>query len=184
MSDGWDGILDPGEKILWQGRPDGAFAFDWGAVFPLIFGLFFAGFALFWMVMASLAGGFFWMFGLLHFGVGIAIALGPVFWPTWRRRHTWYTLTDKRAFIATDIPFKGKKLDFYPIDAGTVFSFYDEDLATIHFAEKITQTKKHGVSRTKIGFERIPDGRNVLRLMREVQDIDRQKSADPERDKT
>ena len=27
MADGWDGLLDEGEEILWQGRPDGRFVF-------------------------------------------------------------------------------------------------------------------------------------------------------------
>ena len=181
MNDGWDGILDPGEAILWQGRPDGAFTVGWGAGVPVLFGLVFAGFALFWMVMAAQTGGFFWMFGLIHFAVGLSIALGPLLWPTWRRRHTWYTLTSKRAFIATDIPFRGKRLDSYPITADTVLSFLDDTPATIHFAETLTQTQK-GVTRRKIGFERIADGRKVLGLMRQAQDTGRQNATAPERD--
>ncbi len=181
MSDGWEGILDPNEAILWQGRPDGAFTLSPKAGIPVLFGLFFAGFALFWMIMAARSGGFFWMFGLIHFGVGLSLALSPVIWPTWRRRHTWYTLTSKRAFIATDIPFSGKRLDSYPITADTVISFLDNTPATLHFAETITRTQK-GVTRTPIGFERIPDGRKVLGLMRRVQDTSRQKTADRKRD--
>ncbi|MEP2532087.1 aspartate carbamoyltransferase catalytic subunit [Shimia sp.] len=181
MKDGWEGLLDPDEKIQWQGRPDGAFTFNWDHGIPFIFGLFFAGFALFWMIMAAQGSGGFWMFGLLHFLVGLGIALGPVFWPTWQRRHTWYTLTNKRAFIASDLPLKNKRLDSYPITAGTVFSFYDEPLATIHFAETSKRTKK-GTHTVKIGFERIPEGRKVLSLMRDIQDKARQKQHDVKRE--
>jgi len=85
---GWGDILDPGETILWQGRPDGAMVLKLSNIVMLVFGLFFAGFALFWMVLAASAGGVFWMFGLIHFSVGIGIAFGALFWSAYRRRHS------------------------------------------------------------------------------------------------
>ena len=60
---GWEGILDTGETILWQGRPDGKIVLRPANTATFVFGLAFAGFALFWMIMASTAGGFFWAFG-------------------------------------------------------------------------------------------------------------------------
>lgn len=165
---GWEGILDDGETVLWQGRPDGAVKFRIGHVFTFIFGLAFAGFALFWMIMASSAGGGFWMFGLIHFSVGIGLAIGPPFWSAWRRRHTWYTLTDRRAFIATDMPLRGRKLKSYPIRADTVLDYDGDDPATIHFAHEIRRSK-NGSRRHDIGFERIDGGAEVYRMMRKVQ---------------
>ena len=44
-----------------------------GARASALFGAAFAGFALFWMAMAAQAGGVFWMFGLIHFGVGVGL---------------------------------------------------------------------------------------------------------------
>jgi len=165
---GWQGILDEDEAILWQGRPDGAVKWKVGNIFTFLFGLAFAGFALFWMVMASQAGGFFWMFGLLHFGVGFAISVGPPYWNAWRRRHTWYTLSDRRAFIATDLPVLGRKLKSYPIDGDTVLAYDSDDPATIHFAHEMRRGK-NGSYRVEIGFERIEDGAEVYRMFREVQ---------------
>jgi len=164
----WSGILDDDESILWQGRPDGALKFKVAHIVPFVFGLFFAGFALFWMIMASRAGGGFWMFGLLHFGVGIGIAIGPPFWNTWRRRHTWYTLTNRRGFIATDMPLKGRSLASYPIDEDTVLDYDSGDPATIYFTHEMRRTK-NGTRRHDIGFERIEGGAEVYRLMRDVQ---------------
>ena len=46
---GWEGILDPGEKVLWQGRPDPKLHISGVHVFSGVFGLIFAGFALIWM---------------------------------------------------------------------------------------------------------------------------------------
>lgn len=169
---GWEGLLDPGEEILWQGRPDGAVVFRPRNLMTFFFGLFFAGFALFWMIMASQAGGFFWMFGLIHFAVGAGISLGGIFGPAYKRRRTWYTLSSKRAFIATDLPLLGKKLKSYPITRDTVLEFSDEALASVHFAQKRKRTK-NGSYLVPIGFDRISDGREVYRMMRDIQRNDR-----------
>lgn len=174
MTDAWQGILDEDEAILWQGRPDGTFHFDIGNIFALIFGTFFAGFALFWMLMAAQAGGVFWMFGLLHFFVGLGVAVGGPFYSMFRRRHTWYTLTDRRAFVATDMPIKGKSLDSYPISHDTSMSLQEGPPDTIWFASTTKRTK-NGTKTVKIGFERIGAGREVYRKMRDIQEQDRSK---------
>ena len=120
---GWEGILDKNEKILWQGRPDAKLRLRASKLVGVVFGLVFAGFALFWMIAASFAGGFFWMFGLLHFFVGLGVAAGALYGSSWRRKHSWYTLTDRRAFIATDMPFRGRSLKSYPITRDTILDF-------------------------------------------------------------
>ena len=171
MSDisGWEGILDKDEKILWQGRPDAKVRLRLSKLAGFVFGLFFAGFALFWMVMASMAGGFFWMFGLLHFFVGLGVAFGALLGSSWRRKHSWYTLTDRRAFIATDLPFRGRSLKSYPITRETMLDFDGGDPATIHFNHELRR-RKNGHTKVAVGFERIKDGAEVYRLMRGIQE--------------
>ena len=164
----WDGILDDGEEILWQGRPDPTLVLKPRQIGLALFGMVFAGFALFWMIMASLAGGFMWIFGLIHFSVGVALIVGPQYYSAYRRRNTWYTLTDRRAFIATELAVVGKKLQSYPIDNDTRLDFIDENPATIHFAETTRRTK-NGSYRVPVGFERIEEGRKVYRLIRDIQ---------------
>lgn len=161
---GWEGILDTGERILWQGRPDGGVTIGPGEIGLAAFGLVFSGFALFWMRMASNAGGIFWMFGLLHFSVGIGLTLHSLFGAAWRRRHTWYTLTDRRAFIATDQPFRGRRLKSYPIGPDTVLDFESGEFDTLRFAYE--ESGQGG--RRPVAFERITDGARVYRLMRQV----------------
>ena len=170
--DPWAGILDEGETILWQGRPDGAVSFSVANIMSSLFGLAFAGFALFWMIMAAQAGGFFWMFGLIHFSVGLMLAAGPVFWDAYRRRHTWYTLTNQRAFIATNLPLKGKHLESYPITAETTLSLVDGPPATVYFAQGLRRSSNGNKRHRRIGFERIDDGREVFRQMRQIQSDD------------
>jgi len=167
--EGWDGILDDGETILWQGRPDATVRFRAIHLVTLAFGLFFSGFAVVWMVMASRAGGYFWMFGLLHFFAGLGVAFGPIYGSAWRRRHTWYTLTDRRAFIATDIPFRGRKLTSWPIGGLSQLDYRDDDLPSVYFAHEMRRSGKRGYLRHDIGFERIADGREVYRLLRDIQ---------------
>ncbi len=169
--DSWGGILAQDEEILWQGRPDAKPKSHPRRFVSVLFGAAFSGFALFWMAMAAQAGGLFWMFGLIHFGVGIGIMVGPIYSAAWRRRHTWYTLTNKNAYIGTDVPFRGRKLASYPITAETALVFSDEgDFATIHFAHEMRKSGKRGSKRHDIGFERIKDGRDVYAMMRELRE--------------
>ena len=165
----WKNILSAGENILWQGAPDRSFHVPPKNLFLVIFGLFFAGFALFWMTMAYSAGGTFWMFGLLHFSVGVGIIMAALFGGTYKRRHTFYTLTDQNAYIATNLPIVGRKLNTYRITDTTPISYAPGHLATVHFATKQVRTK-NGYRTVDIGFERIEDGGDVYRLIRQLQD--------------
>jgi len=165
---GWEGLLDPGETILWQGRPDRGFHVAPNRYFLAAFGIAFGGFALFWMTMAAQAGGTFWMFGLLHFSVGLGIIFGALFWDTFRRRRTWYTLTDRRAFIATKIPVRGRSIKSYPIRPDTPLDIQQGPLTSLHFATERRRSKNSSYT-VPIGFERIPDGESVLQLLRQVQ---------------
>jgi hypothetical protein len=167
---GWEGILDEGETIVWQGRPDPAFHVGFGSLFIALIGLVFAGFAVFWMVMAAQAGGVFWMFGLIHFSIGAAMIVNAVYGDTIRRRGTWYTLTTRRAFIATNLPIKGKKLKSYPITGMTPLVYVAGPLATIRFAKEVRRGSKGNRYSVPIGFERIEDGETVYKAFRKVQE--------------
>ena len=166
---GWEGILDPGERILWQTRPAQGFYMDLVKLPLAIFGLFFAGFALFWMVMASQVGGVFWMFGLIHFSVGIGLAFSAVAWGTVKRRGTWYTLTNRRAFIATELPFKGKRLDSYAITPDTRLSLRQGNPGSVIFGREERRGNKGRVYTVDIGFERIAEVDRAYQIMRDIQ---------------
>lgn len=166
--DGWDGLLDDDEPIIWQGRPDGRFVFKPQMIFLTLFGLFFAGFALFWMIGAAQAGGVFWMFGLLHFSVGIGIVASSIFGSTFLRRRTWYTLTDRRAFIARKLPFLGRSLKSYPITKDTVVEYRDAKRPSVMFASE-QKRGKNGTREVPVGFEHIADARSVLQMIRNIQ---------------
>ena len=108
------------------------------------------------------------MFGLLHFGVGIGLLCAAIFGPSFLHKRTFYTLTQRRAFIAKALPIKGRSLKSYPITASSEITFKDADPPSIHFASE--QRGSGGDRHTiQIGFERIADGRDVLRLIRRIQ---------------
>lgn len=168
MNDGWDEILDADEHIIWQGRPDQRFRFQPKMLFTMIFGLFFAGFALLWMIGAAAAGGIFWMFGLIHFFVGLSLAFGSYFKDTFMRRRTWYSLSTRRAYIATDIPIYGRSLKAYPIGPSTPIIFEHKIMPSVYFSSKSVR-RKNRYTDVPIGFEMIEDGQKVLQLIEGIQ---------------
>ena len=167
MSDEWKGLLDDDEKVIWQGRPSPRIKLAWQSTLDGLTSLFIIGFSIFWMVGASQAGGYFWMFGLLIFAVGLYKAVLIHFWKALERKATHYTLTNKRAFIALD-GVNGKVLDSYPINADTTLTLKDGALTTIHFAEKSGQNGRTSFT-TPVGLEYIAEGRAVYQLLRKVQ---------------
>lgn len=166
---GWEGILEDGEEIIWQGLPDPGFFLKGENILSGIFGLFFAGFAAFWMAMASQAGGVYWMFGLIHFSVGVWMAFWSIFKGTLHRRNTWYTLTNQRAIIATDFPFKDRAIAFFPITVNSKVELQSKGRLNSIFFASATRRAKNKVIDYKVGFERIAVGANVLALLRGIQ---------------
>ena len=158
----WQGILDPRERIVWQGRPDQGFSRR-GREHPAppLFALFFAGFAVFWMSMAARSGGPFWMFGLIHFSVGLGRCSGRrCSAPRADVARTWYTLTDRRAFIATDLAFKGRDAQELPDHARHRDQTTGRTAAPRSISPGRRRRGNKGRSHTvPIGFERIVDGR-------------------------
>lgn len=182
---GWEGILEPGERILWQGRPDTRV--EWGDVisFQSMFGLVFAGFAVFWITMARNIGSHFDdgissvfpLFGLPFVAVGLHMVVGRLIFDAVRRRGTWYTLSDRTAFIA--VSSRGlRRLERYPLEPDMPLVLDDGNPGTVWFAEKVTHNpggwsgsgsnqryRGPSTTREQIGFRRIDGARGVYRLM-------------------
>ncbi len=184
---GWEGILADGESILWQDRPaTGVFWRD--LLHPLtFFGLFFFGFSVFWVAMASVMssgpGGFgliFPMFGIPFVLVGFYLLVGRIFWDAYVRAHTWYTLTDRAAYTATDVLGR-RSLKRVGFDEMTRLDLEDSRPGSVWFSETIaTHSYRHRRSRsagyrsgplrtqttvTPVGFARIPEPRPVYRMI-------------------
>ncbi len=187
--DGWEHILNDGEEILWQGRPDAAVV--WSDLFGLqsIFGLFFAGFAAFWIKMASFIGSgiddggigdIFPLFGIPFLLVGLYMVIGHVFFDAYQRGRTHYTLTNQNAYIATQM-FGRRKLENYPHKADTTVELEDNTPGTVWFATKLVRhvrnrsdngnhmsSQRVTYSEKPIGFCRIEDARKVYGMLRKI----------------
>lgn len=161
MPPNWQDILQKGERILWQGRPSARIHLRLPDLPMMLFGLAFAGFALFWMRMAGMGGGSFWMFGLIHFAVGLLVFTLPLVWRPLLRARTFYTLTDRRAFIARDLPMAGRNLDIYPINLMSELTLKPGNPGTIWFAPRSRGWGGFDLNR-RIGFEFIPDAEQVF----------------------
>lgn len=187
VPEGWEGILAPGERILWQGRPDAAP--DWGLLVDVrsLFGLFFTGFALFWIAMASSmlwgdggSGGpplffrlLFPLFGVPFVLVGLGVIFAPLTADLAHRRGAFYTLTDRAAFIATER--RGlRKLDRYPLDETFRPVLEDADPGTVWFGQTMVASGagtwqgrgaarrySAGTTMQRVGFRRIRDARTA-----------------------
>lgn len=174
--EGWDGILEPGETVLWQGRPGVRVSVRELEARRVGFGLIFAGFAVFWMISAARAGAsgpmgaVFPLFGLPFLVLGLKLAGAGIFWDAFLRRRSWYTLTNRRAFIATDV-FGRRSLESWPITPETVIDFDDGPEGGLWFADRPAARWKVATrtGRERIGFEQIDGVHEVLRLMRQVQ---------------
>lgn len=169
---GWQGFLDPGERIVWQGRPGTGLDFSRETLLQAAFGLPLLVFGLIWFAMTRDAaadgwlGRLFPLIGLGMIAAGIWQTVGSFAWDAWLRRHMWYTLTDRRAFIATDTLGR-RNLKSWPIDVETLLDYDGSLPGTIWFAEEFRAGP--GPGRRQVGFRLLPDARQVHELMRQVQ---------------
>lgn len=173
---GWEGILAADEDIIWQGRPDGRIRLTLGSLRGMLPGAIFTGFLIFWMVAAARAGGFFWMFGLIFLGIGLRQLIGGPILDALRRRHSYYTLTNQRAFIAISLPGRPRKLTSYPITAASLLELEDSDPPSIWFTQGVERDWRNWTAARapRAGFCYIPEARRVLGLMRDIQTRARQ----------
>ncbi len=93
--------LAPGEKIIWDGKPNKASFVRLGSWLMIPFSIVWLAFVCVWEALAIASGAplFFDLFGLIFVGVGLYAAVGRFFVAghIWNNLH--YFLTNKRAII-------------------------------------------------------------------------------------
>ena len=183
---GWDGILEPGETILWQGQPERGIVWR-DALSPLgLFGVVFTGFSLFWILAAAsmLAEGpgfpftLFPLFGLPFLLVGLFLMGGHVVLDAYVRATTWYTLTDRTAFVARAVLGK-RTLESYPIASMDRLELADGvpgdvifGMARHTYPDRVarqgrSRNKLVTGTRTQLGFRKITEARKVWRILQD-----------------
>ncbi len=167
--DEWDAILSPDERILWQGRPGTGLAFDMKNAKEFLPGALSMGFSIVWMRATRDGATEMQIIGLLLFLAGLyQLFFAPFFRGYLRRACTFYTLTDKRAFVAVDHPLIGRSLKSYKIGPETSLDFQPGPYASIYFATEVEQGHESTRAR-RIGFENLKEGEAVFGMMGQVQ---------------
>lgn len=165
----WEDIFEPGEVLLWQGRPDTAIVWQRRHILPVILGLSVACIGIIWIFLTPLGGGYTIIMGLVLLLLAAFLAIAPSVMASMVRKASWYSLSNKRAFIAMDRAQVGRKLSTYVIDPEFDIKYDGNDPGTILFAIEI----RHPGSASylaKICFDRIDDGQHVYDLMRAIQE--------------
>lgn len=97
-------LLEPGERLLWSGRPNALrYAQARGGI-NLIIGFAVLVFAQVWTARASNDGNELAWLGAIFFLIAFALLLSPL-WRMWRGLRTVYGLTDRRALTVVGGPF-------------------------------------------------------------------------------
>ena len=175
---GWESILRPGETLIWQGQPDGSLTLRPQDVVMVVFGFAFASVAVIWMQSTILLGGYFWLLGSIHLAIGLGIGFWGLFGATFLNRHTWYSLTSERVFIATELPLLGRRLREIYLNPSLRIDLIDGPLAEIRFVQE-----GFGVAPSDAAlpdaFLRLKDGLHIYGEIRQAQANRRQSSRQP-----
>ncbi|WP_127105531.1 hypothetical protein [Pararhodobacter zhoushanensis] len=186
---GWEDILAPDEHILWQDRPQTGIVWS-DLISPVsIMGVFFTGFSIFWVTLAASmvpAGDpvfrLFPLFGLPFIAVGLYLLVGRLFWDAYVRQRTWYTLTNRKAYIATDVlfgrslkPFDLREMNSLALDDSAPGTVWFHSQAYTRRSFRTASGGRSGGSRrqttvVRTGFRRIPDARRVYRLITDARE--------------
>lgn len=166
---GWEGIMQPGESILWRGRPIAKV--NLLRLIPQVgFGLIFTSFSVFWMVMAAQGGGVFWMFGLIFFFTGLGLIAKTLLDERMRMRDTFFTLSDRAAYIARRHWMQGRQLETYRITAAMPITLNGHATRGDVIFSSRTVRSKNGSHEVPIGFLDIEGAPEVFAQMTQARD--------------
>jgi len=166
-------LIDPGEQLIWQGKPYPIRYALRKAAYTFPFGIFFFGFSLFWIYSAYMASnkatnqlGFaFWMFGIPFVIVGACMVLSPA-WHLLRAASTTYALTDRRAIMDISGPFPRRtsiplnQVPFVDVRAS------NEGPGHVLFQEVVPYYRSSGAMTQRDGFVAIADAAKVGQMLR------------------
>ncbi|MBN8294264.1 hypothetical protein JI664_19990 [Rhodobacter sp. NTK016B] len=186
---GWESLLETGERILWQGRPGtGIIWRDIGQAQSRI-GLFVLGIVTMFLgaapsILPPFSAGWLqaglsvtiWITTALVWLGALYFAIGRLVLDAWIRRGTWYTLTDRAAFVAIEV-FGRRMLRRYGTDDMRGIALEKGARGrpgNVWFAqERFTYTTRSGQGAAnrqhteyqRVGFRRIAEAETVYALM-------------------
>lgn len=165
---GWEEIFEPGEVLLWQGRPDPEFAWQKRHILPIILAIAVACLGVIWIFFTELGNGYTVIMGAILLLLAVFLAVAPPVMAMMVRKASWYSLSNKRGFIAMHRPNLGRKLNAYAIDPDFDIKFDGKPLGTIHFA-LAPRVNGNQADLMKVRFDLITDGQKVYDMMQAIQ---------------
>jgi hypothetical protein len=114
------------EQLLWYGAPDASVWFTAEDVILIPFSILWCGFAIFWE--SSVIGGdapfLFRLWGIPFVVLGLYFVAGRFFYKSYRKRHTVYAITTRRAMILGPRSFADLPLRDRSVHAGANRDFH------------------------------------------------------------
>jgi hypothetical protein len=177
MADRWEDWFEPGERLVWEGAPEGRLRPSPGMIGAAIFGMpfFLAGLGvsaggLFYGLGADLgwgtAGGLFtFLFGLPFVGVGAGLVFVPFYLQARAHRHVRYALSDRRAYIASR--WWNRKMEVLTVAPDAPLTL--ENGRSVYFHTVVGTDSDGDRSLDRKGFENLSDAMAVYRLIRDLQ---------------
>lgn len=181
---GWEGILADDEKIIWQGVPDRRFRWEFrspkaiGTVIAMTFVIVLFGVAspqAERMDISSVA--------LIALCWLIIFAASYHLYVFWNRRRTFYTLSNKRGFIAT-MHWGVPNLKSYKISTSFDLRLVDTEPGAVYFAreavperyrfDRINETEVGVLNTLKdVGFTDIANARTVYEMLYKLRETEK-----------
>jgi hypothetical protein len=182
-SSAFSACLDPGEKVLWAGQPRQGIFLRASDALAIPFSLLWGGFAIFWETtvlksmdhrrnMPPFIEILFPLWGIPFVVIGLYIIFGRFFVDAWRRRQTWYGVTDRRALVLrtgsrrTTTSFELRSISEVKLQE------HADGTGTLTFGPIVSISQNRGFSfwgaPTNV-FDHTPDAANAYRIVRRVQ---------------
>jgi len=168
--------LEPGEQLLWSGRPGQGLRIRRADLYAIPFSLMWAGFAVFWetAVIRERAPLFMRLWGIPFLLVGAYIVIGRFLADAWSRRNTLYAVTDTRIFIVSGIvSTRTTSHPLIALPAVTLSERRNGDGDVVLAASDMGHVASGGVvsrgSSVPPALEFLSDARHVYQIVRDAQ---------------
>ena len=177
--------LGAGERLLWSGAPRQGVVWRATDLVMVPFSLMWGGFAIFWETIALRHAPFFFaLWGVPFVVIGLYMSIGRFFYDAWRRRHTYYGLTNQRAIIATRSPARSLRSFSLASLTNVVLQESANGAGSILLGPNVAPTpwmRQGGMLSTNFenSFEMLSDAKRVFDLIREAQQADAQQLRTP-----
>lgn len=167
-ADEWHQILEPGEEIIWQGRPVPSRVISRPDKNLFGFGIGLVIIGIIWILAEMQENSPEQALKYLPFIAGCAIMAAAVIAAIYRPKRTWYSMSNRRTFIDTDIPLQKRSLKSYPLISETPLELIDEEPGTVLFSEELIDGGEGEDYWASVGFEHIPNPQHVYSLIQEI----------------